>query len=445
MNSETRSLSTPDDTGGGAPIPASAPAAKPRKKAKTASATAEAAARAAARVAARIRRDSSVEMLTNGRPRYIDPTLDYGFKRIFGQEANKDLLLDFLNSILPEDHQIASLTFSNNERLGKTFYEKDAVFDLYCVTPTGEHFIVEMQRVSEKHFLKRVVAYVCDAIRAQLPLGKKKVRKADAYDFAPVYFVGILDFLYDGIDAKGNVRWFKKELLIRNLGLYDENGEPVADTMKYTLVQMPRFTKTEAELKTQTDKWLYFLKNLDSFARIPVVLREPIFEKAFEAAEVATLSPGEYQDYFNDLDRVLLNEAIHAQGIEAVEAAEAAAAEAAAKLAEAEAKTTEAIAETAAKLAEADAKAAEAATKLAEADAKAAETAAKLAEAAAKAAEAAAKLAEAQAKTAEAEAAATTRLTTAKREMARQMKSKGLSAADIAEITGLNVTDINTL
>ncbi|MDR3227820.1 MAG: Rpn family recombination-promoting nuclease/putative transposase, partial [Puniceicoccales bacterium] len=132
---------------------------------------------------------------------------------------------------------------------------------------------------------------------------------------APVYFVGILNFLCDGIDPQGNPRWFKEEVLIRNIGLYDQNGEPVSNLMQYTLVQMPRFTKTESELVTHTDKWLYFLKHLKSFGDIPGILREPVFEQAFHTAEVAAMTRDERWDYLHARDSVFLSEGVRAQGI----------------------------------------------------------------------------------------------------------------------------------
>jgi hypothetical protein len=353
--------------------------------------------------------------------RYIDPTLDFGFKRLFGQEVSKDLLLDFLNSILPDDHQIASLSFRNSERKGASAFEKDIVIDLLCVSPTGEVFIVEMQRMRQKHFLNRVVFYVCEAIRSQDPRRKKisesgedlrteAEKEADAYDLAPVYFVGILNFLYDGKDPQGRVRWFKDELLIRNLGLYDQNGEPASDIMKYTLVQMPRFTKTESELVTHADKWLFFLKHLKSFGDIPGILREPVFEKAFHTAEVAAMTPDERWAYMRSRDATLLSEdhtRTERREGKAEGKAEAEAA-AAVKLAEAEAAA-------AAKL---EAERAAAAAKLSEAEATAA--AAKLE--AERATAAAAKLA-----------------------MARSMKTEGLPIATIVRITGLTPADINKL
>lgn len=76
--------------------------------------------------------------------RYINPFTDFGFKKLFGTEINKDLLIDFLNTILPEKSSIKSLTYLPTERLGDRQFERKAIFDVYCENELGEKFIVEM-------------------------------------------------------------------------------------------------------------------------------------------------------------------------------------------------------------------------------------------------------------------------------------------------------------
>ncbi|MCS6832492.1 MAG: PD-(D/E)XK nuclease family transposase [Flammeovirgaceae bacterium] len=79
-------------------------------------------------------------------PKYINPYTDFGFKKLFGEEANKDLLIDFLNQILPPHHQIAELHFKNPENLPDSSLERKAIFDIHCIATSGERFIVEMQK-----------------------------------------------------------------------------------------------------------------------------------------------------------------------------------------------------------------------------------------------------------------------------------------------------------
>jgi predicted transposase/invertase (TIGR01784 family) len=227
--------------------------------------------------------------------RYINPYSDFGFKKLFGEEGNKELLRDFLNTLLPAKHQIATLTFANGERLGDNRTERMVAFDIHCKNEKGEPFIVEMQRAEQDHFIERAIIYICDVVRSQNPRPKdpvtgKRPSTRKSYNLIPVYFIGILDFLYD--NGK-----FKHELFLRHIDLRDQNGELVTKLLHLTLAQMPLFNKTPEELVTQQDKWFYFLHNLTSFERIPAILNEPIFQQAFETASYVALTPEEQEAY----------------------------------------------------------------------------------------------------------------------------------------------------
>jgi len=92
-------------------------------------------------------------------PKYLNPYTDFGFKKLFGEEANKDLLTDFLNQLLPPQHQIAELNFRNTEQLPDIPLERKAIFDIHCISTTGERFIVEMQKAKMNFFKDRSVYY----------------------------------------------------------------------------------------------------------------------------------------------------------------------------------------------------------------------------------------------------------------------------------------------
>jgi predicted transposase/invertase (TIGR01784 family) len=215
--------------------------------------------------------------------RYINPYTDFGFKKIFGEDASKDSLIDFLNSILPPHRKIANLSIGNSERLPALPEERKAAFDVYCHTKEGEKFIVEMQKAPQHFFRDRAVFYSTFAVQEQALRGDWD------FDLNSVYFVAILDFIYDKNEDK--------QKFFRTVSLKDQDGEEFYDKLYHYFFQMPFFTKTESELETHSDKWFYFLKNLDSFDDIPTILREPIFEQAFEIAETCRLSPEEKRAY----------------------------------------------------------------------------------------------------------------------------------------------------
>ena len=114
---------------------------------------------------------------------YFDPTTDYGFKKLFGEEVNKDLLMDFLNSMLPPHHQIASLTFQKTEQLPDDKDDRRAIFDILCEDKDGEPFIVEMQKSKISHFVDRTLYYGTFPIQKQAPRGKWnfKLKRVPAY------------------------------------------------------------------------------------------------------------------------------------------------------------------------------------------------------------------------------------------------------------------------
>ncbi len=216
-------------------------------------------------------------------PRYINPYTDFGFKKLFGEEANKDLLIDFLNSVLPEKHRIRTVTFRNTEGLPEAPIERRAVFDIFCRSESGERFIVEMQKAKEHYFKDRSVYYMTFPIREQAQVGEWNFR------LDPVYCVAILDFVFD--------EDVERQKFMRNISLKDQDGEEFYDKLRFFFFQMPLFTKTESELETQQDKWLYFLKNLQNFDRIPEILNEPVFERAFETAEFGHMNQDEQFHY----------------------------------------------------------------------------------------------------------------------------------------------------
>ncbi len=80
--------------------------------------------------------------------KYLNPFTDFGFKKIFGEEASKPLLIDFLNALLPPQDRITALSFKNTEQLGQSDADRKAVYDIYCRNELGELFIVELQKAN---------------------------------------------------------------------------------------------------------------------------------------------------------------------------------------------------------------------------------------------------------------------------------------------------------
>jgi hypothetical protein len=99
--------------------------------------------------------------------KYIDPFIDFGFKRIFGTEANKHLLISFLNDLLDIEDKIVNLEYRNLEKMGLSILDRKAIFDVYCTDERNNRFIVELQRSKQKYFKDRSVYYTSFPINEQ--------------------------------------------------------------------------------------------------------------------------------------------------------------------------------------------------------------------------------------------------------------------------------------
>jgi len=219
--------------------------------------------------------------------KYVNPFTDFGFKKLFGSEPNKDLLIAFLNEVLPARHRIHDLTYSRTEQLGNAEVDRKAVFDLYCISESGERFIVEMQKAKQNFFKDRSVYYSSFPIREQAKKGQWD------YRLSAIYTVGILDFTFSDDEQPGTVR--------HEVQLKDQQCRVFYDKLTYIYLEMPNFTKSEAELETDFDKWMYVLKHLPELEKRPAKLQERVFQKLFEAAELAKFSPVEISGYEQSL------------------------------------------------------------------------------------------------------------------------------------------------
>jgi len=223
--------------------------------------------------------------------RYINIYTDFAFKKVFGTEANKDLLISFLNQLmgLTGDSEITDVTYLNPEQLGDNINERRAVYDVYCSTGNGEHFIVEMQKAKQDHFKDRALYYSSFAIREQGTKGS--ILKPWDYKLMPVYVVGILNFVMDEED----------EEVITRVTLKDDRNREFNKNLQFIFIEMPKFTKEETELKTFLDKWLYVIKNISRLDDKPQALTEGIFKKLFDVAEISQFSKLDRAEYEESL------------------------------------------------------------------------------------------------------------------------------------------------
>ena len=224
--------------------------------------------------------------MSNFQGKYINPLTDFGFKKLFGTDVNKVLLIDFLNEILP-NKKIKDLTYASTEQLGRTELDRKAIFDLYCIGENGERFIVEMQKAKQNYFKDRSIFY------ASFPVQEQAKKNEWDYKLEPVYSVGILDFIFDDHKTDKN--------LLHIVELKNQRCEVFYDKLKFIYLELPKFKKKEEELKTRFDKWLYVFTHLSELQNRPKKLQERIFNRLFEAAEIAKFSKKEREAYEESL------------------------------------------------------------------------------------------------------------------------------------------------
>ncbi len=221
---------------------------------------------------------------------YLNPFTDFGFKKLFGEEYNKDLLIDFLNQLLKKEQgRIKNLTYLKNEHLGRSEADRRAVFDLYCENEQGDRFIVEIQKSKQKFFKDRALYY------STFPIAEQG--RAGDWDFElkAVYTVAILDFVFD--EDRHDVNKYRYDIKLSDI----ETFKVFYDKLTFVYLEMPKFTKTLEQLETRFDKWLYVLKNLERLHDIPEKLKDRIFRKLFVAAEIAKFTPEEARAYEDSL------------------------------------------------------------------------------------------------------------------------------------------------
>ena len=229
--------------------------------------------------------------MTINADKYINPFTDFGFKKLFGTEVNKDLLMDFLNELIHSQGQIKEVKYLNSEQLGRSADDRRAVFDIYCETETGETFIVEMQKAKLNFFKDRSVYY------ASFPIREQGLRGDWDYRLKAVYTIGVLNFVFN--ENKDDKDYYHSEVK-----LMDTKKKTVFyDKLTFIYLEMPKFNKSIDELETRFDKWMYVLKNLPKLQELPSQLQERIFEKIFRVAEIAKMNKQEIAEYEDNLKK----------------------------------------------------------------------------------------------------------------------------------------------
>lgn len=241
--------------------------------------------------------------------RYINPFIDYGFKKLFATEANKDILISFLNAVIEDDKEsIVDLSYKNVEQIGEFNGTRASYFDVYCQTASGRQFIVEMQNSWQPYFKDRTLYYAAKAIRNQ---GSKdnlmkrkqageedKSRKWD-YRLNEVYLIALMNFKFPKEEYRPD-EYYHRVMLT---DLHDHHV--FYDKLTLIYLEMPKVGEAALDMGRPLDRWLRVLYRLWGSEECPPELDEPVFRKLYEQAEYARFTPNQQLTYERSRKAVL--------------------------------------------------------------------------------------------------------------------------------------------
>ena len=219
--------------------------------------------------------------------KFIDLKIDFAFKFVFGTHGKEDLLLQLIDSILPDKH-IVSVTLGPQEQMPDNPEKRRSIYDINCTTESGAHITVEMQCAKQSDFNNRMVYYSSYTLRNTLKRGE------DGFEYPELYVIGILDFLLPGVRENPEV---VNHYSLRN---DRDDGIMLTDTLHYVTIELPKFNKQLDELDGQLDNMLYLFCNLGRMKEIPVYFKDKNLDKLFETTMFANMTQEQQDRYFRE-------------------------------------------------------------------------------------------------------------------------------------------------
>ena len=215
--------------------------------------------------------------------RYINPFTDVGFKRIFGQELSKPLLIDFLNNLLKGEKTIVDLRFLDKEQPALFKEDRSLIYDVFCELESGEQIIVEMQNCNQAYFKNRSIYYVSEAIARQ---GERGVDWQ--FNIKAVYLIAFLNYRLPDIGDE-----FRTDAMLMD----KKSKAEFSDKIRLVYLQLPLFQKEAEACENDFDRWIYVLKNMETFNRLPWMAKDSVFHRLSEIADVSAMTKEERQKY----------------------------------------------------------------------------------------------------------------------------------------------------
>ena len=214
---------------------------------------------------------------------FINPFTDFGFKRIFGQEDSKDILIGFLNALFEKELIVRDLIYKDKEQLGETANNRSLIYDIYCTEKSGKEFIVEMQNESQVHFQDRALYYASRAI-----VGQAKKGPDWQYSLKPVIGIYFMHFKKKQLKDR-----FRSDFCLREMA----TGKMLCNKLRLIFLQMTCFDKTQDQCTTDLDKWAYIMNHMETLDHIPWKAQNELFEKLEEMSKIAAMTEEQQAQY----------------------------------------------------------------------------------------------------------------------------------------------------
>lgn len=229
---------------------------------------------------------------------YINPLTDFGFKYIFGRDADKEFILSFLNALIGKENPITTVEFVDKEKKGESKEDRALIYDLHCKTADGRKIIVEMQNRYQTNFDDRALYYLSADIYGQ---GQKGIEWN--YELTPVYGVFLMNFEWRGTED---------QLLREDICLFNmQRKEVFSDRLGMTFIKIPMMDKEADDCKDTLERWIYLLKNMEKMDTMPAsFINEPVFRRLGEVARFGALNEEERAAYKRSLKTYRDNYAI---------------------------------------------------------------------------------------------------------------------------------------
>ena len=222
--------------------------------------------------------------------RYVDLLTNSGFKAVFGDRDNKDVVMSVINALLHPHRHVTDIEYAPTEYQGRLIKNKEFRYDFMCKGTDGVAFIVEVQCYPEAYWFQRCVSYASRAYDRQNVRG-------GGYDVPPVYLIGLMG---TDIPHREPDKWddrFVSEYTFRE----KFTGELLDETIIITFAELARFGKRCEDCRTDTDKMMYILKNMGNLRNRPLWLQREIYTKIFEACEIARFNEEKLIKYEKDM------------------------------------------------------------------------------------------------------------------------------------------------